>query len=314
MHYFNDLLNGDYIHVHDSFTGKMAGMSGTGTPQNVNPVCQARAKDPDSVCSHCYAGALLEFKEGLRLALENNYSVLTVKYYGPGAFTGISGNANYFRLESFGDTASAIHAMNYIQMAVDNPGARFGVWTKNASHYAAAFRALGFTPENRPENLSVVYSSNRLNYCDFKDVVKEEDRGFFDHTFTVYTAVFAWQNGVPINCAANNCLKDCNCSCYKRGGRFAINEVLKQEAALYKKLLACSAFSVYAFMDSEKNAVEIYLKPAGKKQLWIPGRREFSTLLYSSSLVEKTFLDTEISAVKRHYGQNAGAVNIHYSL
>ena len=45
--------------VSHGMTGKMEGIDSISTSCILNTFCEARKKDPDSVCSHCYATSRL---------------------------------------------------------------------------------------------------------------------------------------------------------------------------------------------------------------------------------------------------------------
>ena len=57
--------------------GKLTGMYSISTSCANNPHCQARRKNGESVCSHCYADRYMKMRKNLREHLDNNATVLT---------------------------------------------------------------------------------------------------------------------------------------------------------------------------------------------------------------------------------------------
>ncbi len=124
-----------YIHqVHHTDTekskSKLAGIVSVSTSVCDNSICAARRKDPDSICSWCFAANQQARQAGLRewntingLILRN--VLIPFKY-----FRGLEKLvlSLYTRIESFGDTANVIQARNYIRIARANSLNRFAAW------------------------------------------------------------------------------------------------------------------------------------------------------------------------------------------
>lgn len=193
-------------------SGKMEGMQSFSTACSVNPICQARAKDPDSVCAHCYAMSLLAMRKNLDEKERRNLELMSSRIYNIEDMPII--NACVFRLEAFGDLANVTQAANYFTLARANRNTTFALWTKNPDIIAAMMEETGM---KKPRNLIIIYSSPKVNtVCDPEYV-------FIDKVFTVYDKAHAAD--VKINCGARHCL---TCGrCYsKRTGRY-VNELLK---------------------------------------------------------------------------------------
>lgn len=218
-----DGTNAELIQTEHSETSKMAGIPSFSTCCLLNPACLKRMMDGLSVCAHCFSNALLKIRSGLKRTTSQNFTVLNrqeileaakVKWtkkmleLNPDKLT---------RIESFGDVASVLQAINYIRIAQANPDCRFAAWTKNLNFWVKAFKKVG-----KPRNLTLVYSSVELNK---PDVIPEWAKEWVDHRFTVYTAEFLAEHGIVSNCAGVSCA---TCKrCYYNGTAFDIIELLR---------------------------------------------------------------------------------------
>jgi len=202
------------IHFTLNHTGKMEGMQSLSTSCLMNPACLARMKDPDSICSKCFAAAMHKRYSALGLRLAHNTQALSEKLYSINELPIV--NAAFFRLESFGDLVSVTQAQNYLRLCERNPWTRFALWTKNPGYLARAIELEG----SKPDNLSVILSSPYMNTtCD------AGRWDFVDKTFTVWTKDAINAQNVQINCGSRKCL-DCML-CYTKNDVTAINESLK---------------------------------------------------------------------------------------
>lgn len=195
--------------------GKMAGIPTITTSMMDNPICAARSRDKDSVCSHCYARKGL----GIYAAARKRYHENTVQLSGhelePYEIPTI--NSVVARFESHGDLVNVVHARNYLKICRANPWCVFSIWTKNAALLDEAIKLDG-----KPENLICVFSSDRLNVVD--DTYKKYP--WVDKVFTVYDKDFIANNDIDINCGAKSCTT-CR-KCYtKTDVDFFIRERLK---------------------------------------------------------------------------------------
>ena len=218
------------LHTSENMTAKLEDVNALSTACSANPICKARAADACSICAHCFAFATLDRYNDLEQAAVVNFIVLNMMVYSPAAWKAItipaSAAGQLFRVEAFGDTASAIQAANYTVMAATHRHlGKVGIWSKNLGYWATAFDALG-----KPSNIVFNASSPVLNQ---PAAIPERFKWFVDHVFTVYDAAHALAEGVDINCGMRNC-KDCR-HCYKRNNGQAVNEILKQDAKRYYK-------------------------------------------------------------------------------
>lgn len=210
------------IHVSDYMSGKMSGIPSISTSCLDNPICRKRMQDGESICVHCFAAALLECRKNVREGVKRNFDLLNTEVL-PLDLLPRFRNVSIVRIESFGDVASVTQVINYINIVKVNPLVTFAAWTKNASLWNEAIKQVG-----KPENLSLVYSSFKLNKpaspCEYftKDGVNH-----FDHIFTVFdkkTCDF-YGDGF-VNCGARDCAS-CR-RCYRKDNQdFNVIEQLK---------------------------------------------------------------------------------------
>lgn len=209
------------IYITYKHTAKMAGMYSLSTAATSNPYCIKRAKNPNSICRHCFSNKMLNnaFYRALRRHCEHNTEVLTSRILSPEEWPLI--NAHSFRLESFGDLKNVTQVVNYFNFCNVNPGVSFALWTKNPFLIANAIRA-GYS---KPHNLIVIYSSPIIDRA--VDLEKIQSVfPFVDKVFTVWkTAETAAAAGVKINCGAAACMKCLKC--YRKSGENVISELLK---------------------------------------------------------------------------------------
>ena len=204
-------INASPVHVSDSMSGKMSGIPSISTSCLMNPICQKRMKDPNSICAHCFAAATLNRYTAAGRAMAANYELLTSRILTDEELP-IFGNVAIVRIESFGDVANVTQARNYVRIIKANPAVTFAWWTKNAGIVAAAFKVEG----GKPDNVVMIESSPYLN------TVKPLSAGM-DKTFTVYDKIAA--AGVEINCGAR-CCATCR-RCYSKQTESQVSELLK---------------------------------------------------------------------------------------
>lgn len=208
-------VNFSSIYVSENMSGKMSGVPSISTAVSCNPICKARAQDPESICSKCFAMNTVARYSALREHLIDNFNLLTGSVLDLDALP-IFGNVKAVRLESFGDLANTTQAINYINIAKVNPGVVFTIWTKNPAFLDRAIKECG-----KPANMICILSSEKIN------VIRDASAySWIDHVFTVYSPDYIDANGVEINCGARSCI---TCmKCYTIGnGVFQISEKLK---------------------------------------------------------------------------------------
>ena len=199
-------------------TGKMSSVISISTSVVLNVFCQARAKDPTSICSHCFAASMLEYYTELGKKLARNTELLTTELLNWNDVPVI----NYekfrkLRFESFGDLNNAVQVYNYFLIARVNKNMKCALWTKNPHIIAEAMEQYNIT---KPKNLVIVYSSPKLNEV-ASDILKRYP--FIDKVFTVFDKEHA--ETVNINCGARDC-ETCG-RCYTKRTSAFVNELLK---------------------------------------------------------------------------------------
>ena len=219
------MFNG-VLWVSDCMSGKMQGIMSISTSVIDNPICQERRKIKGSICEKCYADATCRRRTELRKHLHDNFLLMNNSIIAWDDLPRFNINTKIVRFESFGDSASVNHVINTFNICKKNPDTSFTIWTKNPNFIVQALKD-GHT---KPENLIIVLSSQRLNVV--ADIVYK----FVDIVFTVYTADYAIENNITINCGSRDCI---NClRCYtKTNGVIYVNEMLKSQAKKYYKLL-----------------------------------------------------------------------------
>ena len=131
----------------------------------------------------------------------------------------------FYRNQSFGETDTVQEAVNMIRItrAVeriwDLPSA---AWGKNCIVWAR-----GFEQEGKPENMTYVQSSPRINV---RTPIAPCIKRWCDHRFTVFDEEYLRKHPeIKINCGGRSC-KECvrkRVGCYFRDTEFDINEKLK---------------------------------------------------------------------------------------
>ena len=212
------------LHFTIKHTGKMKGIRSISTSVVLNEHCQKYRKIDGSICSKCYAAAMVESqyaKRDLPRTLAENKDILTRRLIPTAEMPKFGKKVPYFRFESFGDLNNVIQAANYIRMAKANPETQCVLFTKNPRLIQLAEELSG----GRPANMNVVLSSIQMNrpvtaFRNWKP----------DIVFTIYDKEHIEKDGIVINCGARSC-KTCH-KCYdKRSHRSGkveyINEKLK---------------------------------------------------------------------------------------
>lgn len=234
-----------------TMTGKLEFVPSISTAAAKNPICCKRAKDPRSICHACYALSLAAGRKGLAGILERNYNILTTEVIPVDVWPVI--HADKCRIESFGDLANIVQAINYIHLLLKNKQAgnncKFAWWTKNPAFIDMAMQKLGVTKKDL-SNCQFVLSADRMNADDNYMIKTLQRFPWIDRVFTVYTADHALENSVDINCGEKHC-NDCGL-CYTADGPRHIREILKQEARTYY----AGKYGLYTTIDAAAAAVK----------------------------------------------------------
>lgn len=209
-------------------SGKMRGKWSFSTSKKLNPLCASRSKNPRLICSKCYAEDVINRYENLEAKLARNTALITSEPLPLECFPKI--NHLDLRLEAFGDISTTAQVFNYFQIAKANPRCFVVLWTKNPHIIKKAMEEYAIC---KPSNFRIIFSSCHLNKEQSDIILKLFP--FIDKIFTVYTAEYAIDNDIRINCGGNSCEK-CN-RCYDpENTEVFINEMLKQESNLFKKM------------------------------------------------------------------------------
>ena len=253
------------ICLSESMTGKLEDVLGASTFAGENENCQKMACDPEKVCSHCYAMAYSSFKPNVRIAYTRNGRVLKNAII-PVEYWPVMIGYPIARIESFGDVASTIQCINYINFTKANEHITFTFFTKAPGFWNMAIKQTG-----KPENMVAVISNPFLNGIDFS--VKFS---WADYIFTVYSMDFAAENNITINCGGKRCITCRRCFTHNNTGSvIRVNELLKEDTTKvskivrkYDKLVSeISAFTVdLNAADSEKDKNRITKKIENRKQ------------------------------------------------
>ena len=217
MDTINDIKNNgirsehDYIRLVNTvcvsdMTGKLTGFYSISTSVLMNARCQARAKNPDTICAKCYAANSLNSYDGLMECMESNYIILNTWLIPDSAWQALAlpSTNGKFRIEAFGDVASVTCARNYIRIIRTHKWLHFGVWTKNSDLWIKAFELEG----GKPENMTFLVSSV---FMDKVYELTEKEIAYVDHVFTVYRPETIKRDNIDINCGSRDCNKCMKC-------------------------------------------------------------------------------------------------------
>jgi len=213
MHKSKYCVNISPVAVSDYMSGKMENIASISTSCERNPICIARMKAGDSVCSKCFADVTVRRYSELGKNCADNYDLLTSEVLPVDMLPVFKPDVEIVRIESFGDVGNVTQAINYINIIRSNPHVTFAWWSKNAWIINEAFELCG-----KPKNVVMVESSEKLN-------VQKEKSANFDKVFTVYDAEHISSGNVKINCGARSC-NTCR-RCYSKRTGSVVNEKLK---------------------------------------------------------------------------------------
>lgn len=180
--------------VVSELSGKLEGFYAISTSVLMNAICQARAKVKNSICALCYAALNIQRKATLTQALETNFIILNTFLISEEAWKvlAIPSTNGMARIESHGDVATEICAINYVRIVASHPWLTFAVFTKNVELYKNVFET-----EGKPSNMIFIASSPIINeVMDIPEWAVE----YVDHIFTVYEEEYAREHGIVINC------------------------------------------------------------------------------------------------------------------
>ena len=224
---FADQVRLVMIIIVSALSGKLEDFYAVSTSVLMNAICQARAKIEGCICKDCYAANSAGSRSALCQALETNFMILnnfliSVEAWAMLAIPSINGKA---RIESHGDVATEICAINYVRIIQSHKHLVFGVWTKNLELYRNVLET-----EGKPDNMIFIASSPMENVV---MELPEWAKKYVDHVFTVYTEDYAREHNININCGTweghdlDHRCKKCM-RCYTLGNAdYYINELKK---------------------------------------------------------------------------------------
>lgn len=184
------------IHTTETMSGKMSFLKSINN--GFGEGCHRRSKDPESPCFNCYSIKAMKRYPSAANRFQKNTDAMTNVLLPEAAIPRI--NASVVRFNAHGELSNALHARNLFRIAKRNPRTQFSLWTHDPKYVQEAIRH-----EGKPENLILIYSSQKLNKADRKPKN-------FDKVFTVYTKDFVKENQTEINCGKMKCW-DCM-KCY----------------------------------------------------------------------------------------------------
>lgn len=186
------------VHYTVNHSGKMAGLQSVSTSVILNKSCARRRLVPGSICSKCFAAAMMDRYTDLDNCMQSNHAILTGSVLPLSSLPLIP--SRYFRFEAFAEIANVTQVINYFNIARKNPDTLCAMWTKNPHIVAKAIEA----GHEKPANLQIVLSSPLIN-----KPIKSTKYAFIDKIFTVYDKTGA--KDVNINCGARSCLSCGRC-------------------------------------------------------------------------------------------------------
>lgn len=233
-----------YVHLSYGMSHKMRFILSMSTSNLINPICKARKLIKGSICEKCFADSTCKQYESLDFNTVENYWFFNGHECTKEELYSIAGEivaalykngTNEFRLESFGDLGSKLHAKNYIHLihtirmlslAIGYP-VYIGFWTKNVNILSHAF--IECSPAERNSFRKIVHlliSSMFENEPMPEDEKKRWEKAFRMpvSVFTVYDSNFIKENGVKVNCGARSCHTCLSCYRLKDRGCYKIEE------------------------------------------------------------------------------------------
>lgn len=206
-------------------SGKMLGMVSLSTSMRENPICQARAKNKDTVCASCYVEGTFNYMGKGHEKYKKNTQFLTTRLLDWNEIPLL--NCQLLRFEAFGDLmpkelGGVTQARNYLRIARVNELVKCSLFTKNLSILEEAIEL-----EGKPKNLTIIYSIPEVNPAGTDEELAQMHRvitgtwKFVDKIFTVHDK----NSPVTTNCEAKSCFK-CR-KCYTHRGTKVLVERLR---------------------------------------------------------------------------------------
>lgn len=181
------------------------------TPVEQNPYYASMAKNPNTICSHCYARNMEKRFPALREKLIPNSKILSSPL-STDQIKALAITDKAFRFHSTGELINEQHLLNFYAIAIAYPSTIFSLWTKRAD----IIRSIEKQNIAKPPNMILIYSSPLVGH-----IYNQKDLpAAFDKIFTVH-------NNAPA--AMINCKKSCkDCMlCYTKNNTVYIHESLR---------------------------------------------------------------------------------------
>lgn len=134
-------------------------------------------------------------------------------------------NHAFLRFHSFGELANSTMLHNMIKLAKFNPHCQFVLWTKRIDIIRAYYKDRFY-----PDNFRVIYSNPRIDSPMTESDIPEG----FHAVFNVFSAEYAIQHNIDINCSGKSCQTCMNCYKSVKMPNKIINEVIKSQAKKYQ--------------------------------------------------------------------------------
>ena len=212
------LINRWNVFVSNGYGGKMTGIVGISGFAGNNSKCIERAQKGIGVCPFCFSFRNAYFS--CLPAWTKNDTIFSTVKFAVGDLVFDSVKIPECRFSTHGDLNNALHAYNYMVIAMTNPGTQFTLWTKNNEYYQQAremFRAdFGI---DRPANFRVIFSGNRLDVIPGKKGLAALKNNGYDAYFVVYSLRAIQEKAVTefyghfCKCGKNSCKQACH-FCY----------------------------------------------------------------------------------------------------
>lgn len=225
------IINNLFVGI--TLSAKMLYVPHLSTSPLKNSHCQKRHQNKIGICEFCFSMQSNKLYAALRNHLIDNYDLLTTKQVEKVDLTSVPNNIA--RLEAFGDIENELQVLNYFNICKANKKRTFALWTKNPWIIKSAMDQYLIA---KPKNLIIVYSMQQLDINPAhlqrlaNTIIKKFP--FIDKVFTVYTAAYAVENKIHINCGNKQC-NSCRL-CYKKNKTVFVNEILKKDFKKFEKL------------------------------------------------------------------------------
>jgi len=208
-------------------TGKMEGINSISTSVTANEFCQKQQAIAGSICSHCFAEAMMGMYGALEAKLLRNTTILTERVLSFDELPDTTG-CDIFRFESFGDLNNKTQLINYLNIVRRNPGTRFTLWTKR---YGLVKDYFGQPGVEVPSNFTLILSSlmvnKKISLEPFKACGKFRLGQLKVFTVYDYDYIVKHYEEMDLNCGSRCCIK-CR-HCYDENDIEEISEVLKAD-------------------------------------------------------------------------------------